>query len=100
MTQIDLNTGSDLRFEIIWPSGPEEDAPPLDIRGHTLDVIECSEPLLTHMTVNIADGENGQILGKITWDNSFPKGRSMSFILRRNDGEDWSALPRITVNVI
>lgn len=100
MTQIDLLTGQDLRFEIIWPSGPEEDAEPLDIRGHSLQVIECSEPLQTHMTVNIADGLNGQILGRIAWHNSFPKGRSMNFILRRWDGTDWTALPRITVNVI
>jgi hypothetical protein len=100
MNEIDVTFGSDMPFEIIWPAEPGDDAEPEDIRGHALEVIDCAEPLQTHMTLNIADGENGQILGLITWHSSMTRGRSMSFILRKFNGTIWQAMPRITVNVI
>lgn len=100
MTQLTLNKGSDLRFEIVWPSAPGDDAPPANITGHTLDLFECTPVLQSNMTVSIGNAANGQIIGRITWNNAFPVGRQMSFILRKFDGIDRIALPAITVNVV
>lgn len=100
MSVIALNSGSDMLFEMIWPSGPGEDAPPANITGHVLDLFAVSPELAPYLTVAIGDGALGQILGRITWNDAFAKGRAMSFILRKSDGTTRLALPPIVINVL
>lgn len=100
MSVIALNAGSDMLFEIIWPSAAGDDAPPANITGHVLDLYEVSAELKPFLTVSIGNGALGQILGRITWSDTFAKGRGMSFILRKSDGTLRVALPPIVINVL
>lgn len=95
-----LNRGSDLDFTVIWPDGPGDAAPPLNLTGFTVDAFDPHPALVGQLTLTITDAAAGQITGRIEWADDMPPGAIMAFSIRIAQGADATATPPITVRVL
>lgn len=91
-----LNKGSDLNFKINWPEGTGRK----DLTGYTVDLYDYSINLPSYLTLTVTDPLQGEITGRLEWDENIPIGRNMYFRVRISLGSEQQTTPRVWIEVV
>jgi hypothetical protein len=91
-----VNKGSDLNFKITWPEGTGRK----NLTNYIVELYDHTEGLDQHLTLTITDPNNGEITGRLNWNESFAMGRNFKFRVRINLAGETSSTPPIWIEVI
>lgn len=91
-----VNKGSDLNFKVTWPEGTGRK----NLTGYTVELYDHSAGLEQYLTLGITDPLQGEISGRLDWDESFTIGRNFRFRIRIVLGAETTSTPPIWIEVI
>ncbi len=96
MAELTINRGSDLTFMMNWkqPGGD-----PYDLTGHAITAFEAHPKAAGHLTFTVLDAAQGQVRGRLEWQDDMPTGRIMTFRVRATIGADDTASEKFWVTV-
>jgi hypothetical protein len=99
MSQIVINKGSDLNFELQWKNS---DSTPFDLTGYTVTAYDLSIRTMA-ITLTVTSAVNGTISGRLEWNDVYvgtKKGIfTMIFRIKISNGTDDITTPPITIYV-
>lgn len=83
--QQSANRGSVFDFAFTWP----DSAGPADLSGWEIAAMDVSPTIANLLTVAITDAPNGEVEGKIAWDDAIEANKTYTFRLQiTKAGED------------
>lgn len=100
MSQITINKGSDLNFEIRWKN---PDGTPYNLTGYTISGYDETPDLTLSFTVD--DPLTGIILGRLEWSDVYVNTKYnrnpslISFRVKISNGSDDTTTPKINVYI-
>lgn len=99
MSQIVINKGSDLNFQLDWKNS---DGTPFNLTGYTITAYD-KLPKTLSITLTVTSAVNGAISGRIEWMDSYIPSKAgvftMTFRIKISNGTDDITTPQITVYV-
>ena len=89
-----VNTGSDLSFQITWPDGAGAAA---DLTGYTLNIIDAHSALTGLVTATSADLATGIVSVRVEWDDASPVKTLLHFRVQVSLGTEQQSTNRLKV---
>lgn len=96
MAELTINRGSDLTFMMNWKL---PDGSPFPLIGYTISARDQHPKAEGHLTFTVLDAAQGQVRGRLEWQDDMPTGRIMTFRVRATIGADDTASEKFWVTV-
>lgn len=97
MSSVTINRGSDLDFVLRWKQSTG--GLPVDLTGYSVTPFEAHAALTGRLTLAISGPTQGEITGRIEWNDAMPSGRIMSFRVKLSMAGQDQTSPTIWVVV-
>lgn len=91
-----VNKGSDLNFKIRWPEGTGQK----DLSLYIVQLYDYSKGLPDTLSLTITNPTQGEITGRLDWNESIQLGRNMFFRVKISSGEEQLTTNRIWIEVV